>query len=421
MDARAESGPLLSVVIPVFNQWPLTAACLESLAEHPPECPFEVLVVDNGSEDHTASRCGPLGKGLFREAFTHLRLERNLNFGPACNLGAREARGGLVFFLNNDTLLTPGWQPPLTHALEDDAVGAAGPLLLYPAVGPFTDRVQHLGVAVEPQLHFQHLYEYFPAGHPVARRPRTCQAITGAALLIRRSRFLDMGGFHEGYRNGGEDLELCLRLGRAGLRVECIPRSVVYHLAGQTPGRFDADDHNARLLKERCGEMLAPDLHLHAGRDGYELALTDWLQPALRLPERRLAVVERHAVRVEGDEAVAAWEELIEREPLWLRGYSLLALHWEGVGDMDRAVALRRLETLLSREPAAWRRLGDTAGRAGRQDLADQARCILEWGESRDPAELRETAQFMAGYARDLGQERLAAAYDAWLELHPVG
>ena len=133
-------NPLFAVIIPVFNNWGLTRDCLDSLREHTPGDNFEVVVVDNGSVDAGRTELEPLGNSLFPGRFTVVRFEENRNFGPACNAGAHTATASLLFFLNNDTVLTPGWAEPLLDALRaDDSLGAVGPLLLYP-----DNTVQHL-------------------------------------------------------------------------------------------------------------------------------------------------------------------------------------------------------------------------------------------------------------------------------------
>ena len=114
-------APLLSVVIPVYDQFPLTRDCLLSLREHTPRTDIEIIVVDNGSSDATANELEPLGDSLFAERFHAIRLDENRNFGPACNLGANAARGELLFFLNNDSILTSGWLEPLLAALAKRA------------------------------------------------------------------------------------------------------------------------------------------------------------------------------------------------------------------------------------------------------------------------------------------------------------
>ena len=287
-------GWQVSIIIPVFNNWHLTRQCLESLRQHTPGNFFEVLLVDNGSTDGTGTYGPSLGHSLFGPNFRHLRLKSNINFGPACNLGAKESKAPLLFFLNNDTILTHNWWPPLVAGLDAEAqVGAVGPLLLYPGEGPLKARVQHLGIAIEPQLYPIHLYEFFPPSHPLVRKKRYFQALTGAALLIPKKIFLDCGGFFEGYINGGEDVDLGCRLRQQGKLFTCVTKSRIYHLVSQTPGRHLHERHNAEVFKSRCLHLLIPDLHLFTGGDGYALRLSPWLRPYLILPERRRRILAR--------------------------------------------------------------------------------------------------------------------------------
>ena len=104
--------PAFSVIIPVYGRWDLTHACLVSLHEHSHGQTYEVIVVDNASTDATVTELAPLGQSLFGEAFSVIRFTENKNFGPACNAGATKACAPLLFFLNNDTLMTPGWRYP---------------------------------------------------------------------------------------------------------------------------------------------------------------------------------------------------------------------------------------------------------------------------------------------------------------------
>ena len=302
----------VAVVIPVFNQWNLTAACLRSLREHTPDEDIQVIVVDNGSTDETAGACGVLGRELFGERFEHVRLDENINFGPGCNLGASRADAEFVLFLNNDTLLTPGWLPPLLGAFEKrPKLGAVGPLLLYPD----QDRVQHLGVTFTPTNHVTHLYHYFPSTHPVVTRERNLQAITGAALMIRAEVFRQAGQFWEEYRNGYEDLDLCWKVRSLGLTLHCEPVSRVYHLTSQTPGRFNAESHNAQVLARRCQGAFYPDMHSFAHQDGYQLRLTSDLTANI--------VSVRPARESQDFDMGRLWSE-IQAEPLWEDGYDRL-------------------------------------------------------------------------------------------------
>lgn len=322
----------VSVIIPVWNLWKMTSACLHSLAEHTPAGSLEVLVVDNGSSDATLTELEPLGRALWGEAFRRVRLPENLGFAKACNAGARAATADLLFFLNNDTTLTPDWLEPLIRLFDDPALGAAGPLLLYP-----DGTVQHCGICITPFLRVGHLYEHFPGGHPVPRKARPLQAITGAAMMLRRTVFQDCGGFCEDYVNGFEDLDLCFSLRRKGLKLAVAGQSVVYHHTSQTPGRFEHDTRNGGLLMRRWGQSLRPDMHYLAALDGYRLCIGPSLSCWTALSESREQALNAARGGKEFDEA--ACRALLEQEPLWLGGRLLLMERLEGQGQTRAALA----------------------------------------------------------------------------------
>lgn len=336
--------PECSVIIPVFNKWELTKACLASLREHTAGHDLEVVVVDNGSSDATAAELAPYGSSLFGERFSAVVFPENKNFGPACNAGARAAASPVLFFLNNDTILTPGWLPPLLEALrEGGASSAVGPLLLYE-----DGSVQHMGVAYGTRGPF-HLYQHFPADHPVVFRKRELQAITGAALMIRADFFRECGEFFAKYRNGFEDLDLCVAIRRHGGTLRCVPASRVFHLESQTPGRKDGDDHNGAIFTGRCGADVYTDIHHHALRDGFSVFISDLLTIGVKLKEKdEVALTEK----AQGGDA-QAWLRLVREHPFWIRGREVLAQSLERQKLYAEAVRFRaeltEIEPLVSR------------------------------------------------------------------------
>ncbi len=394
----------LSIVIPALNLWDLTARCLRSLAEHTPGDGVRVTLVDNGSDDPTPAEAPDLGRALFGERFACLRNEANVGFGPACNQGAAAAEAEFVLFLNNDTLLTPGWTAPLLAAFQaDPGLGAAGPLLLYPGSG----RVQHLGIAFAPTLAVEHLYEQFPATHPAVRKRRRLQAATGAALMLRLDLFRACGGFFEEYVNGSEDMDLCCRVREHGLTIACIPESTVQHVTSATPGRFSHDDANAALLRRRCPDGFAPDLHALAREDGYELRLTPWLSSHLALPPEREQELAR---ALAGPADPGRWLEALLAEPLWAGGYAAVGRHLEGRGLWAEATELRFLEVTFFPTTESYKALRRAAGKAGHLDLARDAATRLEHIAAllADQERLAVTARAAAERLRAQGEEDLA-------------
>lgn len=404
-----ESIPSVSIIIPVFNQWRLTRQCLASLAETSDGASLEVLVVDNGSTDQTPGDCPAMGRALFGEAFEYVSPGRNLNFGPGCNLGASRASGENLFFLNNDTLLKPGWLAPLLAAIEGGS-GAAGPLLLFPGSGS----VQHLGVTFHVGLEAAHLHSHIPGNHPLAKKRRVLQAITGAALMVPRRLFEDIGGFYPEYENGCEDLELCCRVRERELSVTCEPASEIIHLAGQSPGRGRAEDRNFRLLRERCGLCFEPDFQKFAREDGYSLRLSEVCDLYMATPPDRS---QAHLAAV-GDFDEAKCREILEREIYWLEGYDILAEHLEARGALREAMLARYEQALFfqcKEHLLEFMRLAravrdfeavEHAGRALGLILADQ----------RNEARLRAKAEAGLAHYRESGDSELAGLYEDWIK-----
>jgi GT2 family glycosyltransferase len=239
-----------SIVIPVFNKASLTAQCLEALFAHPPATPHEVIVVDDASSDST----GELLEG-FGPRVRVVRHETNRGFATSCNDGAAAALGEFLVFLNNDTIPKPGWLDALVHyADEHQDAAVVGSKLLFP-----NDTIQHAGVVICQDRHPRHVYAGFPARHHAVNKSRQFQIVTAACCLIRREAFEAMHGFDVGYRNGYEDVDLCLRIGHAGLEVHYCHTSELYHLESISDGRFDALNANMRRYADQWMERVRPD------------------------------------------------------------------------------------------------------------------------------------------------------------------
>ena len=317
--------PRVSIVIPVYNKWELTEQCLLSLAQSTLKTACEVIVVDNASDDSTPAACPPLGKSLWGENFTYHRSATNLNFGPACNLGAGLARGDYLLLLNNDILHVPGEEDWLEKLLEDfrafPDIAVTGPVLLYPPKGPLGATVQHLGVYITPFFQCDHLYEGIPADSGLVKKRRFFQVITGACALMPRGLFLEHKGFNEGYKNGFEDVDLCARLYNAGYRMTVNPEARLYHLTSQTPGRHTHEGENWDLLAQTTLSLLAPDWRHHLKGDGYELGWTPWLTLAPYMPT---PITDKLAPLLTSANTEAL-PDVLRRYPLWHEGYTALA------------------------------------------------------------------------------------------------
>ncbi|MEK6671671.1 MAG: glycosyltransferase [Nitrospirota bacterium] len=232
-----------SIIIPVFNKFDLTSQCLTTLAAVTTMPEYEVIVVDNASTDGTAEFLASLGGDV-----QVIRNPENYGFAVACNQGAKAASGEFLLFLNNDTIPTEGWLNALVDEVERHPdVAVVGSKLLYE-----DGTIQHAGVAFSRIVFTPyHIYQKFPADAPMVNRRREFQCVTAACMLVRREVFEQVGRFDEGFKNGFEDVDLCLKIRERGWRIVYRPDSVVYHLESQTPGRKIHDTDNGRRLREK--------------------------------------------------------------------------------------------------------------------------------------------------------------------------
>jgi GT2 family glycosyltransferase len=242
------AAPVVSIVIPVFNQLEMTRLCLASIAAVTDDVPYEVIVVDNASTDGTREFLREREAGGLLRALVN---EENLGFGRACNAGAALARGDYVLLLNNDTVPHPGWLSALVSSIETEpAIGLAGSRLLY-ADGT----VQHAGVTFRTPWRTDHAYRHAPGNHPDVLVSKDYPAVTGACILMPRDLWEALGGLDEGYRHYVEDVDLCMRVWAAGRRVRYCAESVVTHLEQQSaPNRAwvaDLVDEGWRRFHQR--------------------------------------------------------------------------------------------------------------------------------------------------------------------------
>ena len=257
-DCADRKTTLISVIVVCFNNSELTRKCLESLFEHTPEDPaleFEVVVVDNASTDDTKEFV--LSFAEAHRELHYISNDRNLMFALGNNVGAAASSGEYLLFLNNDTIVTPGWLEPLVAALDEhEDVGLVGPKLLYP-----DDTVQCAGMAFNEYSSIPyHIYRSFPRNADCVSKRRRFQAITGACMLIKAEDFFAVGGFDPVFVNGCEDIDLCLNV-KQQLGKDCLyePAAEIYHLEGKTEGRGKYISYNRELLTLRWGPVAADD------------------------------------------------------------------------------------------------------------------------------------------------------------------
>lgn len=242
--------PSVTVIVPTRNQAKLLANCLSGLAmtDYPS---IDVIVVDNDSEDpETLEYLAGLDPARHRV----VRHPGAFNFSTINNRAAQAAQGDLLCLLNNDIeILDPDWLKIMAIQALREEVGAVGAQLLYP-----DGRIQHAGVVLGVGGGAAHAHRLLrPGDHGYFGRhmlPQFVSAVTAACLVVKRERFLAVGGFDErNFAVAFNDVDLCMRLNDRGWQSIYEPRASLIHHESVSRG-FDRDIAGSTRL---AGELAA--------------------------------------------------------------------------------------------------------------------------------------------------------------------
>ena len=220
-------NPKVSIIIPVYNQIHYTYACLVSILENTESFDYEIIIADDVSTDATKE----IDK--FVSGLVIARNESNQGFLKNCNNAAKKARGEYIFFLNNDTTVEKDWLPPLIRLLEsDENIGMVGSKLIYP-----DGRLQEAGGIIWSDGSGWNYGRCDDPNKPEYNYVRDVDYISGAAIMLSRKLWEDIGGFDERYAPAYcEDSDLAFEVRKRGLRVVYQPLSVVTHFEGVSNG-----------------------------------------------------------------------------------------------------------------------------------------------------------------------------------------
>jgi GT2 family glycosyltransferase len=262
---RLQGRPRISIILPTRDLSVLLETCLKSIFEKTAYDNFEVIIVDNDSRE-------PETRDLFRRwqekepsRFRVAPLPIPFNFPALINEGVRNAGGDLVLLLNNDIeVVSEDWLSEMAAQAMRPRVGAVGVKLLYP-----DDTVQHAGIVLGVGGIAGHSHKYFANDRPGyfdrLRITANCAAVTGACLMVKKARFLEVGGFDEALPVAFNDVDFCIKLLKAGYYNLCLSHLTLYHHESKTRGPEDTAEKQIRfrgeieLMEARWGEILKND------------------------------------------------------------------------------------------------------------------------------------------------------------------
>lgn len=244
-----ELNPLVSIIIPSKDNYNCLRRCIESLAELTQYKNYEIIIIDNGSNEENREKYEELCK-KFKCLYYYEKME--FNFSRMCNLGASKANGEFFLFLNDDIEIKESvWLERMLGHASLNHIGAVGAKLLYPN----TIDIQHAGVVNysigpgHPLLGMRDDLEYYYCRNVVEYN---FIAVTGACLLIAKDKFLDIEGFDESFPVAYNDIDLCFRLIKRGYFNVLRNDAILYHHESVSRGLDSKDDRKReRLDKER--------------------------------------------------------------------------------------------------------------------------------------------------------------------------
>lgn len=210
------SPPRVSVIVLAYGEEPLLPQCLASAAAAT-GVDVELIVVDNGY-------LGPGADALRKQADIWLSPGSNTGYTGGCNLGAEQATGDYLAFLNSDAVLDPDALRHLADSLAEQDVGIAAGLVL------LLDEPSVVNSAGNP-VHVSMISWAGGWGDPATQHqlPTEPASASGCLLMLPRPVFQKLGGFHRDLFAYGEDVDLSLRAWQLGYRVRLEPRAKVWH------------------------------------------------------------------------------------------------------------------------------------------------------------------------------------------------
>lgn len=275
--------PLISIIIPNKDEKESLEACLKSIWEKTTYKNYEIIVVENNS---TSDEIFQYYKEISQKGVRLLRWKKEFNYSAINNFGAAHAKGEFLLFLNNDvTVITPDWLTELAGLCQRKEVGAAGVKLLYP-----DNTIQHAGCVIGIGGIAGHMFVDMPANRTgylhKASLLQDMSAVTAACMIVKKQVFDQVGGFTEKLAVAFNDVDLCLKINKAGSLVVYDPYVQLYHMESKTRGAEDSKE-KVRRFQTEIEYMRCHWLDILKNGDPYynkNLSLTKWNYSLKPLP-----------------------------------------------------------------------------------------------------------------------------------------
>ena len=242
---------LVSIIIPSKDNPDILKCCLQSISKFTKYINYEIVVVDNGSNDSNRTEYEKL-VDTFEGQASYVYEKADFNFSHMCNTGAAKAKGNLLLFLNDDIEIIgqdyedTDWLSVLAGQAKQESTGAVGAKLLYPD----SSYIQHVGVINYESSCFAHLYAKAVDDRNIKAHRNyadyDCLCVTGACFMLEKTKFDKAGGFDEAFEVTHNDVDICLTLYEQGYYNVLRNDVVLFHHESFSRGDDEVDEEKNR-------------------------------------------------------------------------------------------------------------------------------------------------------------------------------
>lgn len=296
LNFKKEETPLVSIIIPTYNQCLYTVQCLQSIFYSEDTTPYEIIIADDNSNKQTKK---------ILQKIKNIKLvtnDKNVGYIKNCNNAVKHAKGKFLYFLNNDTIVQKKWLEPLVSVFDlKPNVGVVGSKIFFP-----NGDLQESGV-----LMYSDMFNNRLLNDPFNHRNnylRKCDYVSGCSLMTPKALFEKIGGFDEMFCPAYcDDPDYCLAAKKLGFDTYVQPKSKLIHFGSISYGETNTAlmQRNNKMLKEKWKDFFDTRTNYSEQKETSDLYRT----PTILIIDDLLPQFDKHA----GGKTVFQYCQLFER------------------------------------------------------------------------------------------------------------